>query len=156
MTVVNDSEFIASLNEQIEKHDKELGRLLEEKQSLEAMISEVQQWLERAIALREVESRKLGIPAVAQPPTAEERRFFGMTARDACRAVLRERGRSSKPEMVEALKRGGFNFGNKNPRRVVHFALVRDRNVRKAGHDSYEWIENKEKGASELTLFRQS
>ena len=148
-----DRDFLVSLDDQIEKQDRELGKLLKEKQGLEAKISELQQWLERAKGLRDLESRRTGIAFGAKYTPVSEHRFFGMTPRDAYRIVLREKARASKPELVEAMKQGGFDFGGKNPRRVVHFALMGDPNVRKVD-DKYELIENRREGAKESKLFR--
>lgn len=51
--------------------------------------------------------------------------FAQVRLMDACLAVLRERGgEASNEEIAKALQEGGFPFGEKAPKRVVHFCLL--------------------------------
>lgn len=135
-----DSNFLRALDEQIKRHDDELGRLLSQLQVLEEKILQAREWLERAKALRDTESKRMAGVRSIPVPTAESRRFYAMGARDACHAVLRERKKMSKDDLADELKKGGYQFGTSSPLRVVHFALVNDPKVRMYAYGNVEWI----------------
>jgi len=135
-----DKEFLRAIDERIRQRSEELESLLNEKEMLESKVSEAQQWLERAKALREAEAMKMvGVKSI-QATVAKSHRFFGMLPREACHVVLRERKRMSKAELAEELEKGGYQFGKSSPLRVVHFALARDPDVKMDVYGNVEWM----------------
>ena len=145
------SDFLTGLDALIKARSEELTQLSNQKEQLEAKITRLTEWLRQAEALRDAELKQRGITVPPTPSTGHYQ-FIGMTARQAYRAVLREKKKASKNELIEAMKEGGFQFGNKSPRRVLQFAMIGDPYVKKLGEDSYAWQEPIEKDARGVAL----
>jgi hypothetical protein len=149
--VYTNGDFLTGLDALIKARSEELTQLSNQKEQLEAKITRLTEWLRQAEALRDAELKQRGITVPPTPSTGHYQ-FIGMTARQAYRAVLRERKKASKTELIEALKAGGFQFGDKSPRRVLQFAMIGDPHVKKLEEDSYEWQEETERDTRDVTL----
>lgn len=137
------ADFLNSLQQQIAEYANQIKSLTDKRSAIDEELSKVQQCLQNAKALLDAEQRRLGKLVVArQPALPLDRQFAGMWARGACHVVLRENERMHKQEIVDALLTGGFDFGGKNPLRVVHFALIRDPHVKMYPNGICEWIES--------------
>ncbi len=129
------------LSERISEAESNLSDLAKEKANIEERIKAAEQELQIIRSFYNVEAERLGIaPEVATTGPSSRTRFVGRWARDACHAVLRENKRMTKDEIVEALRKGGFDFEGKSPLRVVHFALIRDPHVRMHASGLCEWV----------------
>lgn len=62
--------------------------------------------------------------------------------REAVHIALQKYGEMDKQQLRDILQGGGFKFGNKNPIRSIHFALVGDPWVTITEGGKYQWVEN--------------
>ena len=133
-----------NLESQLQRYIKDAEK---EYQELEEQRNDINRRMENLKASIENLQRTLQfhLAKVGKVPQTEEPRFKGKTARQAYRVVLQEKKRASKSELIEAMKEGGFQFGDKAPLRVLQFATIGDKHVRRIGNDLYEWQEETEK-----------
>ena len=135
------ADFLRTLEEQIEQYMYQFNALINRRRSIEDEISKMQECVKSAVDLLAAEQKRLGkVSGPLQAKRPPEQRFVGMLARDAIHVVLREKKRMRKLDIAKALRDGGFDFGDRSPKRVVHFALVGDPNVRMHPSGLCEWV----------------
>jgi exonuclease VII small subunit len=83
-----------------------------------------------AMSFLELERRRLSTSG----PTP----FSEMTLRDACVSIVRQKGKATTKEIIEALEKGGLKLETEFPGRAIHTALMRAKEVRKVGPGTYE------------------
>jgi len=137
-----DPDFLKTLERMIRDYLRQIENLKEQRRSIDDEISQMEECLDNAIGLLEAEQKRLGEARGAfQARLPMGQRFARMFARDAIHTVLRENKRMDKDDIAEALRDGGFDFGDKSPIRVVHFAVVGDPHVKLHPSGICEWVE---------------
>jgi hypothetical protein len=129
-TVMNDE--LESLQETVRYYERRVAEAHEALERCRAHLDTAERDLAVAKNFYEIEKRRWLSNA------GPANRFAGLTLRQACVSIVRERGRITNKEIVGELVRGGYDFATLFPGRAVHTALMRAPGVRKIGPGLYQ------------------
>lgn len=121
----DDLEHAARLARGLREYKAAVREMEEAKRKAEEALDTAREDLLAAERFYEMELKRLGLKAEqVRLPLEEKARFMGMSPREACTGLLKERGEMTLEELVQELIEGGFEFRGRSPRRTVNMALM--------------------------------
>ena len=130
------------LRETINFYEGELASAQEALKKAQERVARAEQDLRRARDFLEMERRRLGMEAIAEPTRITELGFVGMSIKAACLVLLRKHGELTAEELQQKLEAGGLKLG-KYPKRAINMALIRVKEIKRPRAGVYKLQEDK-------------
>jgi len=140
MTAKNsDGDYLRRLAEGVRLYRARVSKAEEQVTSAKLALEEAHQQLSAAEAFYKMELQRLGREEEqVQLPLKREARLVGMSPREACVTLLKERGSMTLDQLVTELQAGGFRFRG-SPNRIVNMALMGGVDVERVGHGVFRY-----------------
>ncbi len=126
----SDSDYLRRLAEGVRQYHAQVTEAEERKKIAESSLEDARQRLAASEQFYKMELQRLGHKEEqVRLLLNEDTRFAGMSPREACLRLLKERGKLTLDQLAEQLKAGGFVFKKGSPRRIINMALMRVQEV---------------------------
>lgn len=110
------------LGNRMSEIEEQIELLKEERNAIDKKIQEADSRLAALRTIYQMENERLG--RIIFVPTKEPSRFAGMKVTEALSLIRREQPEITKGQALRILKRQGFDFRGKKPRRVINLAWI--------------------------------
>jgi len=121
----NKGDIRSELENRITTIQKKIGRLQEERSSIDKKLQDAESKLSALRVVYQIEAERFGETKPPLIPSAgKSYRFAGMRLIDAIALIRKEKPRIDKRGALEILQKEGFDFRGKRPLPAVHFAWV--------------------------------